>query len=185
MITTAPLAVRVAGGVRLALMLAGILVLVAGCARPGGQLLTGQAQYQQAVKQALAYSRCMRSHGVPDYPDPKTSGGNISLGPGPNIDTNSPQYQSAQKACRKLMPGPGNLSPQEQAQAREDGLKMARCMRAHGFPNFPDPNGQGVITITPSDGIDTSSPQYRSAASTCQSGTVIIAQVHGSRRAKS
>ena len=49
-----------------------------------------------------------------------------------------------------------------------DGAKFSACMRKHGVPNFPDPNGQGVITIHSGMGIDPGSPTFRSARSVCQ-----------------
>jgi len=49
-----------------------------------------------------------------------------------------------------------------------DGAKFSACMRKHGVTNFPDPNGQGVITIHSGMGIDPGSPAYQSAQSTCR-----------------
>ena len=49
----------------------------------------------------------------------------------------------------------------------EDGTKFSACMRKHGVPNFPDPNGQGLITIDSGTGIDPGSPAFRSAQATC------------------
>jgi hypothetical protein len=49
-----------------------------------------------------------------------------------------------------------------------DGAKYSACMRKHGVPNFPDPNGQGVITIHSGMGIDPGSPAFTSARSVCQ-----------------
>lgn len=49
----------------------------------------------------------------------------------------------------------------------EDGAKFSACMRKHGVPNFPDPNGQGLITIDSGMGIDPGSPAFRSAQATC------------------
>src|SRR6266404_6055365 len=49
-----------------------------------------------------------------------------------------------------------------------DGTKFAACMRKHGVPNFPDPNGQGVITIHSGMGIDPGSPAFRSARTACE-----------------
>src|SRR5579864_4399638 len=49
-----------------------------------------------------------------------------------------------------------------------DGEKFSACMRKHGVPNYPDPNGQGVITIDSGMGIDPGSPAFKSAQSTCQ-----------------
>ena len=65
--------------------------------QPGGG--TGTAQQQGKLTQALDFSRCMRAHGVPNYPDPSASNGGIGYNLS-GVDTNSPQYQSAQQACR-------------------------------------------------------------------------------------
>ncbi len=63
-----------------------------------------QGQLQRMMAQALKYTDCMRSHGVPNFPDPKESSGGISIG-GPGLDPNSPQFQAAQNDCRSLAPG--------------------------------------------------------------------------------
>lgn len=47
------------------------------------------------------------------------------------------------------------------------GEKFSACMRQHGVPNYPDPNGQGVITIHSGMGIDPGSPAFQSARTTC------------------
>jgi hypothetical protein len=49
-----------------------------------------------------------------------------------------------------------------------DGAKFSACMRKHGITNFPDPNGQGVITIQSGMGIDPSSPAFTSARTACE-----------------
>jgi hypothetical protein len=63
----------------------------------------------KALRQALEFSQCMRSHGVPNFPDPKASGGGLELAipKSAGIDPNSPQFKAAQQACRKLLPGQG------------------------------------------------------------------------------
>jgi hypothetical protein len=45
--------------------------------------------------------------------------------------------------------------------------QFASCMRTHGVPNFPDPDSHGDLSITPSSGIDPSSPQFQSAQRAC------------------
>jgi hypothetical protein len=65
--------------------------------QPGGAPGTGQQQGR--VTQALDFSRCMRAHGVPDFPDPSTSNGGIGYNLS-GVDTHSPQFQSAEQACR-------------------------------------------------------------------------------------
>jgi hypothetical protein len=61
----------------------------------------GTSQQQQAkLAQALNFARCMRTHGVPNFPDPSAAG-NSGMGFNMSgVDTHSPQYQSAQQACR-------------------------------------------------------------------------------------
>jgi hypothetical protein len=76
-----------------------------------GHLLPGQpltaAQKQQHVSQALKFSACMRSHGVPDFPDPTVVDGGTAVGFGPprDIDPNTPSFQAAVRACRNIEPG--------------------------------------------------------------------------------
>ena len=62
------------------------------------------AEQQQEQQQALKFAQCMRSHGVPKFPDPK-AGGQMTLGTKAGVDPNTPQFQAAQKACQKLVPG--------------------------------------------------------------------------------
>lgn len=61
------------------------------------------AQLQEA---ALRFSQCMRSHGVPGFPDPKLSGhsAQLTIHKGSGVNPQSPQFQAAQKACQSLMP---------------------------------------------------------------------------------
>ncbi|HEY2541679.1 MAG TPA: hypothetical protein VGH92_01380 [Gaiellaceae bacterium] len=73
----------------------------------------GQPTPQQLAKmkqQALAFSACMRTHGVKDFPDPNFSGGGahiaIQAGTGSSdLNPNSPTFQKAQQACQSLLPG--------------------------------------------------------------------------------
>jgi hypothetical protein len=51
----------------------------------------------------LKFAQCMRKNGVPNFPDP--DGGKLIIRPDQGVDPNSPQFQAAQKACRKLLPG--------------------------------------------------------------------------------
>ena len=49
-----------------------------------------------------------------------------------------------------------------------DGAKFSACMRKHGVTSFPDPNGQGQISISSGMGIDPGSPTFNSARTACQ-----------------
>jgi hypothetical protein len=64
------------------------------------------AQLAQRRQQALKFVQCLRSHGVTGLADP-TSNGTIGAGLGKalsTVDTNSPAFQSALKACQGERP---------------------------------------------------------------------------------
>jgi hypothetical protein len=116
----------------------------------------------------LAYSQCMRSHGVPNFPDPDANGGlRLQAGPGTGIDPNSPTFKAAQQACESLQP---TVSPEEREQAYEALLKFAKCMRAHGISEFPDPDPDGGLRIQARNGggLDPNSPTFQAAQQACQ-----------------
>jgi hypothetical protein len=60
-----------------------------------------QAQMQQKL---LAFSTCMRAHGVKDFPDPSNDGLSLKGGPGSDLNPDNPQFQAAQKACQGNLP---------------------------------------------------------------------------------
>jgi hypothetical protein len=62
-----------------------------------------QSQLAQMMTRALKYSQCMRTHGLPNFPDPTESPNGISLTLR-GVDPNSAQFRSAQTACRSLSP---------------------------------------------------------------------------------
>ena len=115
----------------------------------------------------VAYSQCMRSHGVPNFPDPNSQGAITGSGTSANgINPQSPQFQAAQKSCAKLAPIGG--TPAQQAQNLAQAVKYAACMRSHGVSNFPDPTSSNGGIGFESTGIDRNSPQYVAASKTCQ-----------------
>lgn len=121
----------------------------------------------------VAFSRCMRAHGVTNFPDPKqASGGGVTLavqGGAGGLDPHSHAFQTAQNACKTLLPNhgvPPALTPQQRAQA----LNFSRCVRAHGVPNFPDPQfSGGGIRIQGGPGLDKNSAQMQAAFRACHS----------------
>ena len=53
----------------------------------------------------LRYSQCMRTHGLPQFPDPKFSGGGVQLRLPAGLGPDSPSLKAAENACRSLQPG--------------------------------------------------------------------------------
>ena len=97
----------------------------------------------------------------------------------------APAFRAAQAKCQKLLPGgappgPGSAT-HPSAQTLAKLVSIARCMREHGVPQFPDPstsvpsNPGGVQEITDFDGaillfpstINLQAPAYRRALTAC------------------
>lgn len=112
--------------------LAATAMLAAACGGNSPPGATGSAQYNKA----LAFSKCMRSHGALGFPDP-TSQGTITV---TQALMNDPQIQSAAPSCKNLLPrGAVQLPAALQRKLGTQALQYAACMRSHGVPNFPDP----------------------------------------------
>lgn len=155
---------------------AAVAVLAAAC---GGSAPPSQSA--PTYVQVLALTKCMRSHGVPNFPDPDASGGysltangSLTGAGGSSVDINSSQAQAAYGDCRHLLPGGPSISQLEQDEQQEQQqqakmlpvmLKYVHCMRSHDVPNFPAPGQSKFGSGGPPN---VSSPQYLAAASACQ-----------------
>ncbi len=132
----------------------------------------------------LAFSRCMRANGVPNFPDPSAGGAaEFTLPPGTSPE--APAFQAARAKCRNLLPGGGPPGPgsttHPSAQTLSKLVRIARCMREHGVPQFPDPQTTvpsklaGIAEITDFDGaillfpatMNMQAPAYRQALTAC------------------
>jgi hypothetical protein len=122
-------------GLRRALALAALAAttaLIAACGGNGPPGATGSSQYQKA----LAFSKCMRTHGALGFPDP-TSQGTITV---TQAMLSSSQIRSAGSSCKNLLPrGAVQLPAALQRKLENQALQYTACMRSHGVPNFPDP----------------------------------------------
>jgi hypothetical protein len=102
----------------------------------------GSANSPSANSQkALAFSRCVRARGVPNFPDPASSGG----GPketAQQLGVSSSQLQAALNACEHLLPNTGNIDDNPAALHLwwSQMLHFAQCMHSHGVPNWPGPS---------------------------------------------
>lgn len=134
----------------------------------GSAALTPFADPQIEDQYDLSYAECMRSHGVSGFPDPMLSGNGLSFNPG--ADSNSPQFGSANGACKHLLPDEGGPpTPAQRATETAALLKYSKCMRTHGEPNFPDPTVSQHRMGFSLNGIDANSPQFQAAQMRCQS----------------
>jgi ABC-type transport system involved in multi-copper enzyme maturation permease subunit len=141
----------------------------AGSPASGGGA-SSPANGESTEQQLLAYARCMRSHGVPNFPDP-SGGGAITKQAAVRAfkAVSNAQAQAAQTACEHLQPNGGQPSRAELAQHLGDLLAFAGCIRTHGIPNFPDPTSSGQLThgMLASAGVNLHRAAVLQAADAC------------------
>jgi hypothetical protein len=118
---------------------------------------------------ALAFARCMRAHGIPGWPDP-TAGGVFDKSKLRQLGLSVSRVRAIEEtSCRfdfePAGPAQGQtITPADQA----DYLAGARCMRAHGVPDFPDPTFQhNTVTFETPPNVDPTSPQAKRAVAIC------------------
>jgi hypothetical protein len=172
---------------RIIIATAALVMLATACsggnpssAGSGGSATTaGSASSPSAV----AYSHCMRSRGVPNFPDPG-SNGVVPKADSQQLGVSSSELQAAQRDCQALYPSTGGSFQQQAQQCYVAGdcppaivqqvltqlRKFARCMRSHGVPNWPDPlaDSQGQAYFdTSAQGIPRHSPQIDAKTQEC------------------
>jgi hypothetical protein len=151
--------------------LSGLCLLASGCGgSPGSQvaqLSTNTSRSSPPSRgtthdQAVAYAGCIRTHGVPLWPDPESSGAfdKSKLSP-QELGVSEVQIGTAEKACKSLAP---TYSASQQSRVLRQALRFSGCMRAHGAADFPDPESNGAIVIPHAM---ESSPAYLTALHYC------------------
>lgn len=122
----------------------------------------GPAPSNDLATAEVEFAHCMRTHRLPNFPNPVTNGTETEWTPGytRNSQVESPTFRTAWAACKKCIPGnPGNLNgPTLSRQMVAKMLKFAECMRAHSVTDFPDPPaaGQSLLSRKPPSGFDAS-----------------------------
>jgi len=149
----------------------------AACARTGAkdpQVASAQTAKPKASASAsatpsddpdapLKFARCMRDHGISWFPDP--DGGKMAIGIPQGQDAK--KFEAAQEACKQYMPGGGEMH-KPSAEDLEAARNMAKCMRANGLPNFPDPNPDGGLAIDSKKvGAGPGDPRWEKAEKAC------------------
>jgi hypothetical protein len=152
-------------------------LLVAGCgASPSTPSPNNPNGGSQAGSQAIAYSRCMRSHGVPSFPDPtiSRSGGHVGIGLGiPASASASPAFKTAQQAARSSRRGARRAMlprPSRRSSTRKSCNSRRACAptayRTSPIPTPREPSTWSTSKRT----LRRSQPRPRSARSTgCRS----------------
>lgn len=178
----------------LGLLTAAVGLAACGSSAPNtGGSTSAQGTNAADASKALAFSRCMRSHGVSNFPDPKGGQFQIQVQRTPNstsvngAEVSGAVFRSAMQACRSYLPGGGHPTAAQTAKAKAQALAMSRCMRSHGVPNFPDPQFQpgpdaGIGVRLGGAGINPNSPAFQAAQKACGSifgKAPVVAKVGG------
>jgi hypothetical protein len=166
----------------------GLALLAAACSSGTSPSASGSSGSPDpggsAPASAVAFSSCMRSHGVPNFPDPSSSGALPKTSP-QHLGVSSSRFQAAQRTCQHLLPSTVNNSSLQQCEAAgictraetqlmlNAGLRFAVCMRSHGVPKWPDPtsDSQGRVAFAISvsqDGFDPHSPRIEARVNDCE-----------------
>jgi hypothetical protein len=152
-----------------------VALLAAGCGGGSPRVASITASTTAATatqNRVLAFARCMRSHGFPNWPDPN------SMGVFDKHTLRQRGYSPSRilavenGACSHLLPNFGN-GPQDTAQQTRtrvaDELSFARCMRSHRLTRFPDPPAHGDLSVAmvQAEGIDLHSPAVLRVVRAC------------------
>lgn len=132
-----------------------LLAALVGCGSGGpdesraGPSPMNDAQILEVGKEL---AQCIRQNGVPAFPDPSVQDGGLVM------PQNQPEValDHAMEACREIAARLPQSADSESISA-EDIVKLrkwARCLRANGVSDWPDPKSDGSFPIkgTPLDG---------------------------------
>jgi hypothetical protein len=127
----------------------------------------GSPNTAQIERQILAFSDCMRAHGVAGLATPTPWALKSELAPG---TPHSQAFVVALPYCSHLLPFGAPHETATQTRARAAALlAVARCIRNHGFPRFPDPSASGQLTheMVAAAGINVHQPAMLQAGYAC------------------
>lgn len=148
---------------------AAAVLAACGSNSPTSSSLSGSGGHQSFAAQqqeVVRFANCMRSHGVPNFPDPTTSPRAFKTA----FNTKSPAFGSGYTACHQFLPGGGPRQNEQHTHAQIAAfLSFVSCLRSHGFPSFPDPTSTGELTheMVAAAGINLHQPAVLQAGDAC------------------
>ncbi len=112
----------------------------------GGGTQTQQSGSSGSLATARAAVVCARQHGMPGVPDPVLgANGQVTI-PGGTPDP-TPAVRSACAVQISAAQASGSEHAIESASDIQALLRVAACMRTHGYPRWPDPNERGEFHV--------------------------------------
>ena len=132
----------IAGGLSAICAIAALIL--AGC---GGSRPTASAAGQSTSVVLRELAACFRAHGLPAFPDPVVGRDGIARFPDRAPRTSS----SEQRACSAIanrLPATYTSPPPVLSPAKyREYLRFAACVRANGYPSWPDPTTRGQFIL--------------------------------------
>jgi hypothetical protein len=149
-------------------VMAGTVLFSAACSSnaSGSPSASSSSTASSNYAKALAYAQCVRTHGVPGFPDPNSQG--VFAVAGNFTKSEEAALASAKSSCQSLLPNGGQVPQSTQQQRLSQLLKFSQCMRSHGVPSFPDPKTNPVSLNLRGSGIDPNSPAFQTAQQQCR-----------------
>jgi hypothetical protein len=120
--------------------------LLAGCGNSRENPAGAASVDQRATVVLRSLARCVRAHGLPAFPDPQVGSDGV-----PRFPDSAPRVPVAtQQACRAIatrIPPQYTSTTVVSSADHQKLLQLARCIRTHGIPDWPDPNALGEFPI--------------------------------------
>lgn len=150
-------------------LLGGALLGVGACGSAGdGDAAAGdRAPVADDDRAALDFAACMRKQGI-EVSDPDGSGRvRMEIRARPGQEFSPRKVRDATRTCREQTGGgPREPTDAEKTELRDQALKFAKCMRAHGV-DMPDPGAGGGIMLRRGGALDPSSSAFKRAEAAC------------------
>src|ERR1700731_2876856 len=135
------------------LALIALIALISGCGSSApAQTDSGSGggnNSAASAQKAVKFAECMGRNGVSKFPDPNASN-RFTIGGGANgssLDTSTPGFKRASSSCKDLEPA-GFMGSKRSPEQQSAALWFAKCIRANGVRDFPDPTPDGPLVDT-------------------------------------
>ena len=128
----------------------------------GATLAGGTQPSHTPDASTVSIVRCYRSHGDPGFPDPVYDPGDGRWHFAVSPDT---APEGTRQACQHLFPT-ANASPPASTAQLQALVRLARCLRQQGVPNWPDPQSDGSFALPPA--LQVKTPAYARASVSCR-----------------
>ncbi|MFC6085650.1 hypothetical protein [Sphaerisporangium aureirubrum] len=131
---------------------------------------------QRELAAARRFAQCARDHGHPAFPDPVIEDDRVTFPAGDGDTPRKRELAALERVpeCRAIMSEMGSRGsargPARVPTAAELRRlrQLARCVRGHGVPAWPDPTAEGIFPVGSSQVGDPKSAAVRRAFESCE-----------------